>query len=308
MKHYKTLISFIIPFYNNNNLLKKHAINLNQICKNIPVEIIYIDDGSTDKGYENLLKLNLENNLFKFLKLKNNCGPGIARNLGIKKSNGKYLIFLDTDDMVLKEGIYKLIKKIRNIKGCDLTFLNFKKKGVSQINLSKINFTKTSLLKKYLRTELDMGPNFYLFKKKFIQANKILFEKGYYEDILFMLKVFTKMKSHNRCLAKVYIKNNNKFSITNTFSFKHLKDFNNTAIAKKKYFFKNISGKFKSLKISDLQFGLRGDYVFSQKILKKCLANGVKIDFNRSFYKKIISDKILPLTTYDKVVMKELFN
>tara|TARA_A100001011_G_scaffold108460_1_gene115071 strand:+ start:12199 stop:12396 length:198 start_codon:yes stop_codon:yes gene_type:complete len=64
MKHNKTLISFIIPFYYNKNLLKKYAINLNLICKNIPVEIIYIDNGSTYKEYENLLKLNLENNLF----------------------------------------------------------------------------------------------------------------------------------------------------------------------------------------------------------------------------------------------------
>ena len=47
MKHNKTLISFIIPFYYNKNLLKKYAINLNLICKNIPVEIIYIDNGST---------------------------------------------------------------------------------------------------------------------------------------------------------------------------------------------------------------------------------------------------------------------
>ena len=76
----------------------------------------------------------------------------------------------------------------------------------------------------------------------------------------------------------------------------------------KKYFFSNIRGSFKSINSSDLQFGLRGDYVFSNKILKKCSANRGKINFNRLFYRKIISNEFVPLTTYDKIVKKELFS
>jgi glycosyltransferase involved in cell wall biosynthesis len=303
------LISIIIPYYNDkNNLLIKYATKLDKILNNLPVEIIYIDDGSTDKSYENLSNINLKSNLFRFIRLKKNNGPGIARNLGIKKSKGQYLIFLDSDDMLIKKGIQKLLEKVRYKKNFDLIFLNYIKKEIKQINLSKSNFTKKDLLKKYLRTELDMGPNFYLFRKKFIQSNKFYFKKGYYEDILFMLKVFTKMKRYSHFLFKVYIKNNNKNSITNNFSFKHLKDFNNACVSKKNYFLSNIDGNFEGINYNDLQFGLRGDYVFSQKILKKCRANYKKIELNKLFYKKIISDKFIPLTTYDKIVMKDLFN
>ena len=81
--------------------------------KSFPVEFIYIDDGSTDGTYENLPKLYFYNNLFKFIKLKNNCGPGIARNHGLKKSQGKYVIFLDSDDMLIKNGIKKLLEEIQ---------------------------------------------------------------------------------------------------------------------------------------------------------------------------------------------------
>ena len=275
--------------------------------KSFPVEFIYIDDGSTDGTYENLPKRYFYNNLFKFIKLKRNSGPGIARNYGLKKSQGKYVIFLDSDDMLIKNGIKRLLEVIQK-KNYDIIYLNYKKKGFTQINLSRNNFTKEKILKKYLRTELDMGPNFYLFRKEFLVINKIFFKRGYYEDILFMLKVFTKMKIQGRCLFKAYIKNDNKFSITNTFSFRHVSDFNKACLLKKKYFFSNIRGSFKSINSSDLQFGLRGDYVFSNKILKKCSANRGKINFNRLFYRKIISNEFVPLTTYDKIVKKELFS
>ena len=94
--------------------------------KSFPVEFIYIDDGSTDGTYENLPKLYFYNNLFKFIKLKNNCGPGIARNHGLKKSQGKYVIFLDSDDMLIKNEL----KIRRNTKKINIIYFNYKKKAL----------------------------------------------------------------------------------------------------------------------------------------------------------------------------------
>ena len=59
----KILLSIIVPHYNNKNLLKKQISNLNKMFKSFPVEFIYIDDGSTDGTYENLLKLYFYNKL-----------------------------------------------------------------------------------------------------------------------------------------------------------------------------------------------------------------------------------------------------
>ena len=53
------------------------------------------------------------------------------------------------------------------------------------------------LVKKFLRTEFDMGSNFYLFKKKFLIDKKIFFKKGFFEDILFMLKVFNVLETEH---------------------------------------------------------------------------------------------------------------
>lgn len=97
-----TFVSVIIPTYNRASVLKR-AINsvLNQTYKNI--ELIIIDDGSTDETQELLDQLNLES-----IKTTNG-GVSKARNLGIQQAQGKWLAFLDSDDEWLPEKLEKQI-------------------------------------------------------------------------------------------------------------------------------------------------------------------------------------------------------
>ena len=152
-----------------------------------------------------------------------------------------------------------------------------------------------------------MGPNFYLYNRKFLNKNKIFFKKGFYEDILFILKVFTIMKTFTKFKFKLYKKNNIKNSISNTYSLKHLSDFNKSCLDKYNFFLVNILGKVKNVSIQDLQYGLRGDYVFSQKLLKNCKHSIKKKNMIDSFFKKIISENFVALTNYDKIVKRKLF-
>ena len=278
-----------------------------KIALDLSVEFIYIDDGSNDHGYESIRKNIEKYKNIKLLKLKKNYGPGIARNLGIKIAKGKYLIFLDSDDSLINSGFKNLIKKINKKFDYDVIFFDYVKKNSKQVNLSKIKLRKNLLIKKFLRTELDMGPNFYLYKKNFINKNKIFFKDRYYEDILFILKVFTKMKRFCQFKYKIYKKNKLKNSITNTYSLKHIKDFNKSCLDKKKYFYLNVLNKIKDVNSKDLQYGLRGDYVFANKILKNCKLPLKKVEMIDIFFKKIISKKFIALTTYDKIVKKKLF-
>lgn len=165
---YKPLITIIIPFYNNKDLLKKYFIKNKKlvIFNQGLVEIIYIDDGSSDKGSNFLINNIKRLDNIKLFKLKKNSGPGIARNLGLRNAKGKNIIFLDADDELIENGFIKLLNKLKKNLKNDLIFLNYIKKNSKQINLSSKNFNKNMLIKNFLRTELDMGPNFYLFKKK----------------------------------------------------------------------------------------------------------------------------------------------
>ena len=309
MLKYKPLISIIIPFFNNEDLLKKYffqnkkLINFNQDI----VEIIYIDDGSLDEGSK-FLRNNIKNLInIKLFKLKKNSGPGIARNLGLRKAKGKNVIFLDADDELIKNGFSKLLNKIKKNNKNDLLFLNYIKKKSNQINLSSKQYKKNMLVKKFLRTEFDMGSNFYLFKKKFLIDKKIFFKKGFFEDILFMLKVFTNIKKFQRFKNKVYKKNNVKNSITNTFSLKHVNDFNKTCLDKINYYNKYISKKIKKVSYDDLQYGLRGDYIFSRRLLSSCKQNKKNTPNIQGFFKRIVSKNFIALTRYDNIVLEELF-
>lgn len=89
-------VSVIIPVYNSANYLSQCLDSiLNQTLKEI--EIICVDDGSTDDSLSILNKYSKLDNRIKILK-QNNKGGGIARNYGMSVAKGKYLSFLDSDD------------------------------------------------------------------------------------------------------------------------------------------------------------------------------------------------------------------
>lgn len=99
------LVSVVIPFYTNKKWLVEAIESvLSQAYKN--TEILVINDGSPEnlddlrKNYKN--RINIID--------KENGGPSSARNLGIKKSSGKYIAFLDSDDLWMPDKLAEQIK------------------------------------------------------------------------------------------------------------------------------------------------------------------------------------------------------
>jgi glycosyltransferase involved in cell wall biosynthesis len=94
----KFLVSIIIPTYNRPDLLK-NAIRsaLNQIYKEI--EIIVVDDASTANNQSVIDSFDFE---IKYHRFETNQGGNICRNKGVELSNGKYIAFLDDDDVWLQ--------------------------------------------------------------------------------------------------------------------------------------------------------------------------------------------------------------
>ena len=105
-------ISIIIPVYNSEKLLKQCLDSvLNQTLNNI--EIICVDDGSTDNSFEILKEYEKKDNRVIALTQKNS-GAGVARNKGVEIAKGKYIAFIDSDDWIEHDALEKLYNNIEN--------------------------------------------------------------------------------------------------------------------------------------------------------------------------------------------------
>lgn len=105
---FEPLVSVIIPTYNRAGKLKRSIKSvLNQTYENF--ELIVVDDASKD---DTETKVNsFDDSRIKYIKHDKNKGGGASRNTGIKLSEGKYIAFLDDDDIWLPIKLEKQIKK-----------------------------------------------------------------------------------------------------------------------------------------------------------------------------------------------------
>lgn len=110
----KPLVSIIIPTYNEEKSISDALQTLqNQTYR--PVEVIIVDDGSTDKTLDVLSKLQVTSDKLQVIK-QNHKGPGAARNLGASKAKGEILVFVDADMTFDQKFVEMLIKPIRENK------------------------------------------------------------------------------------------------------------------------------------------------------------------------------------------------
>ena len=105
-------ISVIVPVYNVEEYLRKCLDSLvNQTLKEI--EIIIVNDGSTDSSETIIQEYQKKYNNIKYYK-KDNSGLSDTRNMGIKKSCGEYLAFVDSDDAVGTDMYLKMYEKAKS--------------------------------------------------------------------------------------------------------------------------------------------------------------------------------------------------
>lgn len=117
----RDLVSIIIPVYNCGPYLAQCLDSvLAQSYRNL--EIILVDDGSTDSSYEICRSYEEKDSRIKLLH-KENGGQSSARNLGLDKCTGDYIMFIDSDDFVSPLMVEKLYGRITK-DGSDLAMCN----------------------------------------------------------------------------------------------------------------------------------------------------------------------------------------
>lgn len=135
-------VSVIVPVYNAEEYLAQTADYIkNQTLQEI--EIIYVDDGSTD-GTLNILNELAGNDDRVTVLTQQNSYAGVARNNGLKKAKGKYVVFWDADDIFLPEALEEMYLQCEK-DGADICIC-----GASHYDEAN---GKTYLASTYLKTE-----------------------------------------------------------------------------------------------------------------------------------------------------------
>ena len=116
------LVSIITPIYNAEKYLDRCLKStINQTYGNI--EIILINDGSTDNTKSICYHYESTNNNVVFINRDRNMGTIVSRKEGIKKATGEFIMFVDADDYILPNTVEKLIGLNANFS-CDLLIFN----------------------------------------------------------------------------------------------------------------------------------------------------------------------------------------
>lgn len=191
------LVSIIIPIYNVEKYLSKCIDSvINQTYQNL--EILLIDDGSTDNSSEICETYSKKDNRIKVIH-KENSGVSSARNKGLENAIGKYVCFVDSDDEVKAEYIATLVRLMTE-KKVDMAMINYIKKDLEHEERIKY-FLKDKRLNKKQFFEQLFQPNSFagylwnkIFERETILKYQISFNENIYvcEDLLFVCQVADK--------------------------------------------------------------------------------------------------------------------
>jgi len=175
----KNLITVVISAYNEERKIRNclKAL-LNQTYK--PLEIIVVNNGSTDNTERIVNELINKNSSIKMFKRKNKAlGPAPAKNLGAKEAKGKILVFVDADEYVKEDYIEKITKPIRNKK--TKTAIGSWYVAQSKNPWARCRFPNTHKLRKHA---LQSGVFRSIEKKLFLKLGGFNEEKGFSDDRL----------------------------------------------------------------------------------------------------------------------------
>ncbi|MCR0182846.1 glycosyltransferase family 2 protein [[Clostridium] innocuum] len=198
MDEYK--ISIIVPVYNSEKHLKKCLDSLvNQTYKNI--EIITINDASTDDSLTILQEYENKYENFKTISLEKNQRQGAARNIGIKASTGYFISFVDSDDWIELDTYERVFSEIKDknvdvICGCN--YYREYSNGVTSLTndsnydfISKLKNRNLEISEKEQLLFKGPGVCQNIYKASLIKENNIYFPTGIsYEDNYFVPLLF----------------------------------------------------------------------------------------------------------------------
>lgn len=220
MNEYNPLISIIVPVYNVEKYLPDCLDSIiNQSYINI--EILCINDGSEDNSDRILKEYAQRDNRIRVFE-QENAGLSAARNVGVDYANGKYVLFVDSDDMLAANAVEHIVNKMEydelDLLCFDVDLLNEN----SSWSIEEFDKYKNSFVRKYEYNEVKSGSQLFVemqnngdfqqpvwlfcVKKSVLEQHDIRFEEGLlHEDVIYSVMCYLN-SDKSACLnEKCYI-------------------------------------------------------------------------------------------------------
>jgi len=262
------IFSIVIPLYNSEKHISKclDSIFLQKFDR--PYEVIVVNDGSMDNSL-NILKT-YEEKYPNYIKIINQENQGVtkAREKGIRMADGKYILFVDSDDEMLPKSLYNFYEVIRNNNNTDIVIggiiINKKNKTINKIIYNNDEINKEDYLSALFTRKFHWGPVARLFNKSLFSSETFTIPKELItgEDAI-MNKNLALKANKILIIDKVFYKYNLHPDSTMAFKFKRRTEERLLLFSSemRKYVPKELSNKLKS----ELLFFDFYSYIFYSK-------------------------------------------
>ena len=278
----QNLVTIIVPVYNVEKYVEKCIRSiLQQTYQNL--EVIIIDDGSTDNSIDIATRVSRKDKRVTIIRKKNE-GVSKARNLGISKAHGKYIMFVDSDDF-LEKNCVSFFHNIASSSDADIILNyswhnNFDHNKIIDSTPKKIS--PELAIEQLYTGKIDVAVWNKFYKLEFLKKNSIEFDPTlwYGEGMLFNITCFSKTNNIMVGDKKVYHQTYNPNSAMRKFSLE-----SNLCGIKSMYRQKEILKPIMTKRINaSWKFHLRA---YNMSILKGIIRTNTKDDYAEQ-YKKCI--------------------
>lgn len=194
------VLSVVIPLYNEEESLMELSLALKRVFDSLKCdyEVIFVDDGSTDKSFEKIKEINKRNSKYHCIKLRRNYGKSAALSAGFKEAKGDYVVTMDADLQDDPNEIPELIKVLNS--GYDLV------SGWKKVRYDPFIKKHTSKIFNYFTSKVsgirlhDFNCGLKAYKKDVIKSVKVYGEMHRYIPALAHLmgfKITEKVVKHH---------------------------------------------------------------------------------------------------------------
>lgn len=232
-------LSVIVPVYNVEKYIRPCIQSIfRQGLHEDDFEVILVNDGTQDDSFEKIADIIADYDNIIVLE-QSNQGLSAARNTGLLRASGQYILFLDSDDLLVDNALPRLLA-MTNEHPVDLLIAGFVKMDNDEIdslnkNLPADYFTEQKTASEYFLQDFNPQQCYVwrtIYKKSFLENNSLRFIPGiYFEDVPFTTECLLKASNCIKTTLTFYIYRQRDNSIVSSINLKKILDFN-TVLAK----------------------------------------------------------------------------